>query len=53
MDFVRFRPDESQSTLPGDVLLSSKNTKINAILKIIYIIKKLASQNNHKTKPKP
>ena len=30
MDFVSFRPDESQSTLPGDTLLSSKYTKIDS-----------------------
>jgi hypothetical protein len=30
MDFVSFRPDESQSTLPGDTLLSSKFTKIDS-----------------------
>jgi len=30
MDFVSFRPDESQSTLQGDTLLSSKYTKIDS-----------------------
>jgi len=30
MDFISFRPDESQSTLPGDTLLSSKYTKIDS-----------------------
>jgi hypothetical protein len=28
--FICFRPDESQSTLPGDTLLSSKYTKIDS-----------------------
>ena len=30
MDFVSFRLDKSQSTLPGDTLLSSKHTKIDS-----------------------
>jgi hypothetical protein len=30
MDLVSFRPDESQNTLPGDTILSSKNTKIDS-----------------------
>ena len=30
MDFVSFSPDESQSTLPCDTLLSSKYTKIDS-----------------------
>ena len=44
MDFVSFRPDESQSTLPGDTLLSSKYTKIDSNTKIINIKKRLSSK---------
>jgi hypothetical protein len=51
MDFVSFRPDESQSTLPGDALLSSKHTKIDS-KKENYDKKTPTQQNSHKTKQK-